>query len=239
MSKMEELSKILKNAKAKFGSFSWITIGVSFLPPANEVCRKVMLLHLSVILFIVGVYPSMQWRGVSASGSSWCIPLDTPSPGHIPSTHTPWTYTPRQTPPWTPPQADTPPQRKREVRILLECILVSNKIHISFLEKFEPRESMKRYNLSNWILVSAKEMCTLLFFFTDRSSRFVLHDNTTIKLLLLSDCFGFAKSMAVHFMYRIYFHDINDYRTNNDGDLFVIQCAAFKFYKQVTSTTSN
>ena len=68
-------------------------------------CRKVMFLHLSVILSTEGVYPSMQWAG-------GCTLADTP---------------PIQTTPWQIP----PPRRqlKRVLRILLECILVQVKFY--------------------------------------------------------------------------------------------------------------
>ena len=43
-----------------------------FLPSANEVWGKVMFLHLSVILFGGGVYPSMNGAGGSCPGG--CLP---------------------------------------------------------------------------------------------------------------------------------------------------------------------
>ena len=91
-----------------------------FLIARNSGCGKVMFSQACVKNSVRGVYASMQWaEGVSASGSR-----DVHPPGHTP---------PRQTPPDIPcpwantSWADTPRQRwplKREVRILLECIIV-------------------------------------------------------------------------------------------------------------------
>ena len=41
--------------------FNMFKFFMQYLQPANEVWGKVMFLHLSVILFTGGVYPSMQW----------------------------------------------------------------------------------------------------------------------------------------------------------------------------------
>ena len=87
-----------------------------FLSSANEVWGKVTFLHLSVILFTGGVYPSMQW------GTH-------PGPPRA-NTHIPWTDTPlgADTPlPSPPPPRLRDKVNKRAVRILLECILVLKK----------------------------------------------------------------------------------------------------------------
>ena len=75
-------------------------------------CGKVMFLHLSLILFTGG----------------GCLPQCILG-------YTPWADTPGQTPPWADTPLGRPPGQicwgtvnKRAVRILLECILVSNRI---------------------------------------------------------------------------------------------------------------
>ena len=59
------------------------------LPPANEVWGKVIFLHLSVILFTRGVYPSMQWVG-------WRTPPGQTPPGRT-ATETGGTRVPHPT----------------------------------------------------------------------------------------------------------------------------------------------
>ena len=90
-----------------------------FLPPANEVWGKVIFLHLSVILFTRG----STWASTPRAGTS-----PAPQAGRPPGRYTPWAGTPSRA--GTPPTG-TPPGNacwdtfnKREVRILLECILV-------------------------------------------------------------------------------------------------------------------
>ena len=115
----------------------------SIITTRKRTCGKVMFLHLSVILFMGGV-----WLWVWGYTPLWSHPLDTPPrhthPGHpldihiLGHTHTPgdpsWTHTPLNT--HTPRHThtlDTHPTldtcspltvNKQTVRILLECFLV-------------------------------------------------------------------------------------------------------------------
>ena len=101
-----------------------------FLPPLitdrNEVVAKVIFLHLFVILFTGGVLPQ-------------CMLEYQPPPRADPPEQTPPDQAqappPREQNPWgqTPPRADTHPGNRLQhtvyewpVRILLECILVTN-----------------------------------------------------------------------------------------------------------------
>ena len=122
-----------------------IALGTSVITGRNEVVAKVIFLHLFVILFTGGVCLSACWD----TNPPWEQTPQSRPPGsrHPPGADTPGTRHPQeQTPPQdqthprstpleqTPPRADTPPQVYRQlVCILLECILVKEKLSVTLL----------------------------------------------------------------------------------------------------------
>ena len=87
-----------------------------WLPPVNEAWGKVMFSHLSVILFMGGVYPIACWN----TPPNRTTPRRTPPLGR----HPPSRHPPGQTTPFSPTCILQDTVNKRAVRILLDCILV-------------------------------------------------------------------------------------------------------------------
>ena len=102
------------------------------LPPANEVCGKVMFLYLSVSHTVRGGVSAPLHAGIHT------LQADTPQGGVCLG------VSPRQTPPW----ADTPPPPgwplQWTVHILLECILVQ--FYIYFNTSIPLNTSLSRFS---------------------------------------------------------------------------------------------
>ena len=105
---------------------------LSYRPQCS--CSKVMFLHLSVILSIGGVYPSMHWGR---------------PPGRLPPRH---------------PPGQTPPSRRLlqpTVRILLECILVLSYV-LSYV-LFLPYTVLLAFKFLKYLLVQHKKFYQKIF----------------------------------------------------------------------------